>query len=472
MRSDLIVIGAGPAGAHAALAASKLGLSVVLVDEQLQAGGQVWRAPWEASVHDESQERKAGDQLRSALSSSNISLRYGRTVWSVGGNFRVDAIGADGNETFEAPRLVSAMGAYERVVPFPGWTLPGVIGLAASTVILKSHRVIPASPVVVAGCGPLLFAVSAGIIKAGGRVAAIADLASARDWLGTAPALALRPSMMTQGLQWAAQIAKARIPVFFQSTVLRAEGHEGLEKVIIGPVSRTGSPKPVSEACFHASCLIVGHGLVPGADIPRLLRAHIRFDRDLGGHVPVLDSCGRTSIAGLYATGDGSGIRGAETAVSHGKLVGLTAAQDAGRPLPSSWKSEVDQAHKKIAHVRSASIAMARLMALRPAQVDSIPSETIVCRCEDVTRDEIDKAIDCGARDINQLKHFTRCGMGPCQGRMCGDVIQELCALKLSIDRQAVGQWTARPPLRAVSLSDLIGTFEYDDIPIPNPAPL
>ncbi len=115
---------------------------------------------------------------------------------------------------------------------------------------------------------------------------------------------------------------------------------------------------------------------------------------------------------------------------------------------------------------------MAGLMAQRPAQVAAIAPDTVVCRCEDVTRGEIDAAIDAGADDINQLKHFTRCGMGPCQGRYCADAVQELMAQKLDRPREATGQWTGRPPLRPVPLGELIGDFSYDDIPIPEPAPL
>jgi bacterioferritin-associated ferredoxin len=110
-------------------------------------------------------------------------------------------------------------------------------------------------------------------------------------------------------------------------------------------------------------------------------------------------------------------------------------------------------------------------MGVRAAQVAAIPSETVVCRCEDVIRSEIDAAFEAGARDVNQLKHFTRCGMGPCQGRMCGDVAAELLA-QLAGGRDAVGYWTGRPPLRPVNLNELIGSFTYVDIPIPEPAPL
>jgi NAD(P)H-nitrite reductase large subunit len=123
-------------------------------------------------------------------------------------------------------------------------------------------------------------------------------------------------------------------------------------------------------------------------------------------------------------------------------------------------------------HSRPFADAVASQLALRPAQVASIPRDTVVCRCEDVTRAGIESAAAAGARDVNQMKHFTRCGMGPCQGRMCGDVAAEILAQSLKVPRHAVGYWTGRPPLRPVSLADLVGTFDYSDIPIPTPAPL
>lgn len=473
MNCDLIVLGSGPAGGNAALAAAAAGLSVVLFDEQPAAGGQVWRAPW-AGTSDpyDSPERREGDALRAALAASPVTLRYGRRVWSVGGSFRVDALGPDGNEWAEAPRLIAATGAHERVIPFPGWTLPGVIGLAAATVLLKSHAATPAGPVVVAGCGPLLAAVAAGILKAGGEVAAVVDLASARDWLAAAPHLASRPSLLAQGLGWTLRIAGRRVPVLFRHAVRRVEGTERAERVVVAPVDASGAFVGGRERSFEIGSLVVGHGLVPGGDVPRLFRAETRFDRLRGGYVPVLDADGRTSVTGLYAAGDGVGIRGAAAAVLNGTLAGTAAAFDAGFLTETEWRRRSDPVRAAAAKLAAFSDAVAGLMALRPGQIDSVPAETVVCRCEDVTRAEIERAAAAGATEVNQLKHFTRCGMGPCQGRMCGETAAEILARTLGVEREAVGIWTARPPLRPVPLADLLGRFDYSDIPIPKPAPL
>ncbi len=471
MSADLIVLGGGPAGANAAIAAADAGLKVILFEQQPAAGGQVWRAPLPGLVPPASPERISGDALRARLAAANVDTRFGRTVWSVGGAFRIDAVGPDGNESAEAPRLIAASGAHERVVPFPGWTLPGVIGLAAATVLLKAQGGVPGARVVVAGCGPLLAVVAAGILKSGGTVAALVDLSGPGDWLKALPAMATQPALVARGAGWALKIGAARVPVLFRHAIRAAEGDEQLARVRIAPVDAGGAFATGPERVIDADLLCVGHGLVPGGEVPRLMRAAQTFDHRRGGFIPVLDDAGRTSVTGLYACGDGVGIRGVLVAEVAGRLAGLAAACDAGRLSAAAFATASAGARAALAKARPFSDAMAGLMALRPAQVAAIPPETVVCRCEDVTRAEIDAAYADGARDLNQLKQFTRCGMGPCQGRFCGDVAGELLAQKVG-SREAVGAFTARPPLRPVALADLMGAFDYADIPIPAPAPL
>ncbi|HSF96838.1 MAG TPA: (2Fe-2S)-binding protein, partial [Thermohalobaculum sp.] len=154
-----------------------------------------------------------------------------------------------------------------------------------------------------------------------------------------------------------------------------------------------------------------------------------------------------------------------------GALAGLAAATDAECGEATATTAQVRQALDEARRLTRFSHAIAGMLALRPGQIADIPPDTIVCRCEDVTRAEIEAALDDGAGDVNQLKHFTRCGMGPCQGRMCGDVVGELVAMRTG-SRETAGAWTPRAPLRPVALADLVGSFDYDDIPIPEPAPL
>ena len=444
--------------------AAEAGLDVVLLDEAGQAGGQVYRVPARAGEADA--DRIQDDRLRADLARSSVRTRFGRRVWSVVPGFRADAIGSDGPEAYEAPRLIAATGATERVVPFPGWTLPGVIGLAATTILLKSHGMSPGRRVAVAGCGPLLAAVAAKLARSGVEVAAVADLSSPGEWLAALPHLARRPELLRQELSWVAALAQHRVPVLFRHAVLAAEGDGAVARVRIGPVNAEGRPLEGGERWFEVDAMAVGHGLSPSSDIPRLLRAEHRFDAVRGGWVPVMDADGRTSLHGLYAAGDGAGVAGAAPAWTAGCLTGRAAAADAGRPVPDP--APLHRAHRRTMGFAN---AVSRLMRPRPGLLDAMPADTVVCRCEDLTRRELEAAIAAGAREMNQLKHFTRCGMGPCQGRMCHDAAAGLLALQLG-SREAAGSWSMRPPLRPVPLEALLGQFTYDDIPVPEPAPL
>jgi len=475
VETDLVVVGAGPAGTSAALAAANAGLGVILIDEAREAGGQVYRAPARtltAAIKTRDRDAAAGVRLRAALDRSSVRFERGLRVWSIGERFRTDTVGPEGVRTFKAPRLIAAGGAFERTVPFPGWTLPGVMGLAAATILLKSEAMLPGRRVVIAGCGPLLAAVAAKVSGGGGDVAAVIDMASRRQWASVMLQLATRFNLLREGAGWVLGLARRRVPIHFASTIRRIDEADGLLSVEIGPVDGKGRARPGRSSLINdVDAVAVGHGLVPGVEITRLAGAAHTYDRLRGGWVPVLDAMGRTTIEGLYAAGDGCGIRGALSAATAGTLAGLAAAGDAGALDPDTLASKSEPQLKEAVRLDRFSAAVSELLALRPGQVADIAPDTVVCRCEDVRRADIDAAIADGAADVNQLKHFTRCGMGPCQGRMCGDVVGELVALHAG-SREAAGAWTPRPPLRPVPLADLIGSYSYNDMPIPKPVPL
>lgn len=479
---DVVVIGAGPAGGRAALKTSDAGLEVVLIDEATEAGGQVWRAlpaALQTRPHDKSPDQIRGDSLRAAIADSDVDWRAGRRVWSVlpeTSGFRIDVVGPDGCETIRAKALVAATGTSERTVPFPGWTLPGVIGLAAATILLKAQHVLPGRRTVVGGAGPLLAAVAAGILKAGGEVAAVVDLNGAADWARAGRAILARPRLAMRGAGWIGRIIRAGVPIYRRHAVVAAGGQASLRSVTIAPVDRSGAPLGKGDVRLDADALTIGNGLVPATEVSRLLRVDQRFDRALGGWVPMTDKAGRTSLENLYVTGDGAGVLGVDAAASGGEQTAEAVIDDLARTAAtaSALAPGFDRT-KRFGY------AMAHLSRLRPAQVASIPPETTICRCEDVTRQDIDAAIAAGADDINQLKHFTRCGMGPCQGRFCGDIVGELLALQRSRtsdegavdkERTAIGGWTARVPIRPVPFAQMVGAFGYEDIPVPPPAPL
>jgi len=374
--------------------------------------------------------------------------------------------------SWHARSLIIANGALERIIPFPGWTIPGVIGLAASTILLKSQYVLPGQSTVVAGCGPLLIAVANGIIKSGGKVSAIIDLNSKSDWIKAFPRLFSRPDQLFKGMSWFANIMKAGIKLYGGHAVTNTKQVDNVLRISIAPINSAGSIlDSKNQKIVEGDCLAIGHGLFPSTEITRLLKAKHIYDPLKGGWVPLIDDDFRSSIPGVYIAGDATGISGAFSAVQKGRIAGMAAVRDLNVMSSQKYKAKIKSELIILKKNENFGKAAVRLMKFRPELIQTITSETIVCRCEDVFRSEIDEAIESGARDLNQLKAWTRCGMGPCQGRTCSEAIEAILASKVG-SRELAGQWTGRTPLRPVPIEQIIGKYTYEDIPIPENAPL
>lgn len=465
--ADVIVIGGGPAGMSAATRLARAGAAVVLLDDNPVPGGQVYRAPTAGALARGVAPSKDGERLRAELAASGAVVVPEARVWAVERGFRVDMVVGEVSRTVTAPRLLVAAGATERHVPFPGWTLPGVFGLAGATILMKSHGLAPGRRVVIAGAGPLLALVGAGLVAKGVVVEAIVDTARKAEWLGEVPAFASRPDLLATGLGWLLGLARARVPWLYGHAVIAAQGERSLETVMIAPLGRDGAPDVSRAKVLTCDALAIGHGLVPNTELIRCLGALTRWRPELGGFVPDLSSEGETSVPGLFVAGDGAGVSGAAAAVEHGRHVAEAILEQLGRTT-GKRRGATERAWRRAARFGQAS---ARLTEPRSALYRAIPQACIVCRCEDVTRAEIEAAITDGARDVNQLKAFTRAGMGPCQGKSCGEAIAELVAARVG-SRTAAGEMTARPPFRPIDTAALVGVFDYADIPIPPPAPL
>jgi bacterioferritin-associated ferredoxin len=411
--------------------------------------------------------------LQRELGASTIKCFFSHVVWSVAGEYRLDAVGPQGPVHCTARALIVASGATARIVPFEGWTTPGVISLATAAKWLSSCASLEGRSFIVAGCGPWLAAVAAKIIDVGGRVDAIIDLAGHTDRVRMLLGLAARPALLVQRLRWWRTIRRSGTPTFGRHTIVSAQNAGERLRATWAQCDSAGRAVDTPRVSTVVDFIIVGHGFIPASDITRLLRARHRFSREAGGWVAVADEDGRTSRALLFVSGDAAGIAGTDAAASHGRLVGLVCAADLAASPTAKLTPRIESARRR--HRRGARIArvMANMLALRSAQVDGIAPETIVCSCESVTRVEIDAACDAGAHDVNQLKAWTRCGMGTCQGRICGDIAGELLVRRMAAaSRESVGVFTARSPLRPVTIAALTGDFEYGDIAIPTAAPL
>lgn len=474
---DLIVLGAGPAGISAALSGSRHGLRTLIIDESPGPGGQVYRAvPVEFRVNAPDrlgEDFQRGEALRRALSGSAVETRLDHRVWNVAPGFIVQAAGPQGMFEARARALVAATGAAERIYPFPGWTLPGVIGLAGATVLLKSQLLLPGRRTLVCGVGPLLYAVAAGILKAGGEVAAVVDAASLGEWVSCLPRMSSRPDLAARGAGWLWQLRKAGVPVLYRTKIVEARGADSVTEAVVAPIDVLGRRQGGANArSFPVDSVAVGHGLVPATEVSRLLGTTQVFRADRGGWTAGHDADGRTSFANFYVAGDGAGIAGAAAAEESGSRAGLAAARDLGRldaRQHATLVAEMGHRHRRAERFGS---AMAGMMKPRPGLADTASADVVVCRCEDVTRATLDTAIAAGARTLNELKSWTRCGMGPCQGRFCSETAAELIGAATG-DRVGAGQLTARFPLRPVAAGQLAQGFDYErEVPPPALIPM
>ncbi len=464
---DLIVIGAGPAGGEAALAAASFGLNVALVDEGPAPGGQVWRAPRTglAKGKPADADRARGDDLRARLAASTVTLLAGAQVWDMRPGFSVSCILPQGARVLTAPRAVLATGATERVRPFEGWTTPGVFGLAAATALVKSGGALPGRDIVIAGQGPLLIAVAAKALSLGLKPRAIVDRAGYADWARALIGFANVPRMALSGARWMAQIRLAGIPVYRQSEVTEARGHDSVTAITVRNLI-SGATTEIA-----ADTLYVGNGLVPADELHRLLGLAQTPDPLRGGYRVLCDADRRSSLAGLYVAGDGGGVHGALPSAVQGRLAGLAAAFDHGAMDCARHDNEARPLRRRLRRYIRFADASCRLMQFPDAALDRVTDDTVICRCEDVTAGDILAAMHRSARDMNQLKHFTRLGMGPCQGRLCS--MNAACLLRRHADLPPGDlRLTPRAPIRPIEMEDLIGTFDYADIPVPKPAPL
>lgn len=473
---DIAVLGAGPAGTNAALSAARTGKTVLLIDEQPAAGGQVWRAKSKSIFSaPETPESRAGDTLRTRLvaatTQGTIDHLGDTRLWQVEreGNLWALHLLSDGKVAKRTARaLVLASGAREFVQPVPGWTTPGVLGLAGATALLKSEQTPPGMATVVSGTGPLAFYVASEIRRLGGTVVAVVTPNRRRDWLHALPAMLCRPKLLLRGAWWMADLMLGRVPVLWGHTVTSVTGQHAVSAVEVQAVDHVWAPQGAAQY-FRADSLCLGHGLIPAIEAAQLAGAKIYHEPALGGWVPVAKTDGSTDVTGLYLCGDGAGIRGADAAEIQGTLAGLKAASDLGVEGLAEEMRALTRAHGALSRFGQ---AMTALSIPRSGMVQWSTAQTITCRCENLTRATIEAEISAGATSTNALKSGLRAGMGPCGGKFCQTAIAQMIARKTAVALADIPPPTPRPPLRPVPVSAMAEGFDYHDLPIPKPAPL
>ncbi len=460
---DLLIIGAGPAGMSAAVTARRHGLDVLVVDEQPAPGGQIWRnvetmaATARGRLLGAAYAEGAGAVTR--FRASGAAYEPGTQVWQVEPGPRAYMTRQGATSLVEARCLLLATGAQERPVPFEGWTLPGVLTVGAAQILLKSSGQIPDVPVWIAGNGPLPLLYATQLLKVGGRIAGFLDTtppdrrrAASRMFPG---AVLGAPGDIAKGLVWMATLRRAGVKIVRGVTDIEAIGGQAIERIRYRIASGDDVTVP-------AQTLLVHEGIVPTIHPTLALGCAHRWDAAQICFAPQLDEWGETSQQDIFVAGDGAGIGGATAAGLRGEIVAIRIAARLGRLSEGQAAASARPARGKL---RRALISRPFLDALcGPRHAVLVPNDrTLACRCEEVTVSEIRAQVAYGRPGPNQVKAFTRAGMGPCQGRQCAYTVASILAEAEGRAVPDLGLYRARPPFKPLTIGELAALDETSE---------
>lgn len=441
----VVVVGAGPAGTRAAERFAKAGLRPVVIDEGERQGGQIYRRqpphftrPPEALYGTEATKATALHRDFEALG-DRIDYRPATLAWGARSG---TLLTLRGDEAREVPydALVIAAGATDRIMPMPGWTLPGVYALGAAQIALKAQACAIGSAPVFIGTGPLLYLVAWQYLKAGVRVRAVLDTSPFGRRLAALPQLAARPGVLRQGLRYTAGLRRAGVPMATGVTPVGVLSRDGRAA---GLLWRDASGR---ERTTEGDAVGFGYGLRSETQLADLLKCDFAFDAVARQWLPVVDPEGRTSRAGVYLAGDGATVRGADAAEMAGRLAACAALADLGRPVPAAELDGLRAGLRPMARFREGLEAAFPWPGYEAA---GLPDETVVCRCENVTAGEIRRAArEFGAPELNRGKQLVRPGMGRCQGRVCGLAAAEILAAARGVPVEQVGRLRGAAPIK------------------------
>lgn len=449
---DIVVVGAGPAGMAAATIAAEQGAHVLLLDEQATAGGQIYRRVGDQALTDRDilgPDYYRGRALVAALRSSGAEHAAGATVWQVSQQREI-GISKDGvARLLTADQVILATGAQERPFPIPGWTLPGVMTAGGAQVLLKSAG-LAADNAVFAGTGPLLYLVAHQYMKAGVPVRAILDT-TPRANIGKAvphlPRALMDWQTLVKGRRWISELRHAGIPFIKNVEDLRMVGVDALS----GVEYRSGGR---SER-IDTVCAFLHQGVVPDVNLAMAAGCSHRWsEAQLCWHAAIDVWC-ETDVPGIAIAGDGAAINGARAAECLGRIAGYGALHRCARLGAGERDRLAAPARQMLAkELRTRSFLDAMF---RPPRQFRIPADdaTLVCRCEEVSAGRVRESLALGCPGPNQLKGFSRCGMGPCQGRYCGLTLSEMIADSRGVPVGEVGALRMRPPVKPLMLGEL-----------------
>lgn len=424
MSDKVVIIGGGPAGFSAAVELAKNGLKSIIIDEAPKLGGVIYRGP-----------------LRNVKSAPNIDSKLQKSIENIQEQYRLylpfitfmantKVLGPEGDNSLltikntklsvvDYDHLIIATGCHERSVPFPGWTMSGVMLLGGIQLQLKSGLVKPGQKVVLTGSGPLLFLVACQLHKAGCTVITVCEAETFSTLSQGILSMLNRPLQLLNGLSMLLYLKKNKIPIKYGWGILRADGvNSEINTVTIAPYDGNWLPDTRGSVILPADTLGVGYGFVARSQLAQLLGVSVNYN-NIYGVVPQIDKWQMGSVDDIYFAGDTAKLAGADAASIEGIIAATSIVYKCGKKSLRETEKKISRLHKILSRHYNFRKPFDNSELHKSALIDLAEPDTIICRCENVRREEIDRAIKEGCRDIVTLKMRTRITMGDCQGKVC-----------------------------------------------------
>lgn len=483
-RYHVVIVGSGIGGLSAAHTLSGHGLDILIIDENFHSGGQLLRKP-------ETSSRRSFKFNPDAMKAIGFSLvqkikTAGPVIDQVNGaqvlgifkdrrllihqaipeNYKNKPAGQISE--VQADHLILATGARERYLPFKGWTLPGVMSLGAAQILMKSHGVLPAFRTAIAGTSPLMMVLASEILSHHGSVAAILDENPFRKKLRFLPLVQHHWPKLFEGAFYTLQMMVKKIPAIHHARIVEVRGKHRFESVIMARTTPQGHVIKGTETEYRADALAIGYGFVPNIELAVQAGCGIEYQAAKGGWVVAADKNFESSVNAVYAVGEINGIAGAKKSYVQGKLAAFSILGKLGK---MNFKKQDVSLSKQIQRLRNLNRQQTGYSAFfnhlcRPplTAYQEIPDDTLICRCENITMKTIKDAITLGFTTSGGLKKATRCGMGRCQGRVCGTIVADIVTALTNKPAEDIGPSLSRAPVKNVTIRSFIDPAIEKDI--------
>jgi len=443
-----VIVGAGPAGIRAAQTLVAHGLRPIVIDESARWGGQIYRQAPRNFTRSSKQlygfDAAKADVVLSAMDAllSKVDYRPNTLVWNAEGG-QLDVLFEGSTSVIAYTDLIVATGATDRILPFKGWTLPGVFSMGGAQVALKFQGCAIGQKIVFAGTGPLLYLVAYQYAKAGANVVAVIDSSHFSQQVKAVPALLNQAMVFAKGVYYLAWLKAHGIAIHHGATPIEVKGAQSVEKLIWRNAQ--------GEHQIDCDAVATGYGLRSESQLADILGCKFVFSNAENSWIPEKDLSGRSTLQHVYLAGDGAGIQGADAAEWAGELAGLALIED--RQLKQHAKHSTRSQALAASLQKRMAFGHGLNMAFQdpPNWARQTTDDTIICRCEEITAGDIRQtAQSTGAQDLNRLKAMCRVGMGRCQGRMCGPAAAELLADCTQQSIVKVGRLRGQAPIKPI----------------------